>query len=92
MSENGNDEYELKILIPEDLNFDNVFGSILYRYFDKTNLAKVRTTNMGSLFELTYFVTPKRNMDVKKMMDEVRTHNGNLNVIYSKCQQTYESL
>ena len=92
LDNNGSEEYELRILVPEDMNFNEVFGMILYRYFDKVYLTKVRTTNMGSLFELTYFVCPRANMDVKSMMDEIRTHNGNLNIIYCKCQQTYETL
>ena len=84
------EDYELKILVPEDLDFINVFEPILLKHFHSIQLQRVRTTNMGSLFELTYFVHPKATMNTKQMLDEVRTHNGNLNIIYNQNQSGYD--
>ena len=84
------EDYELKILVPEDVDFISVFEPILLKYFQNIQLNRVKTTNMGSLFELTYFVHPKTNMDMKEMLDEIRTHNGNLNIIYNQNQTGYD--
>ena len=89
---NGTEDYELKILVPEDVDFMNVFDPILYRHFHTVQLMRVKTTNMGALFELTYFVHPKANLDTKAMLDEIRTHNGNLNIIYNQCQTGFDNL
>ena len=89
---NGTEDYELKILVPEDVDFMNVFEPILYRHFHTVQLTRVKTTNMGALFELTYFVHPKANLDTKAMLDEIRTHNGNLNIIYNQCQTGFDNL
>lgn len=86
------EDYELKILVPEDLDFAETYQVILWRYFNEFRLDKVKTTNMGSLFELTYYVSPKEDMNVKTMMDDIRTHNGNLNVVYSRCEQGIDNL
>ena len=86
------DDYELKILVPEDLDFTETYQVLLWRYFNEFHLNRVKTTNMGSLFELTYYVSPKEGLNVKEMMDDIRTHNGNLNVVYSRCDQGLENL
>lgn len=92
INSNGTEDYELKILVPEDIDFMNVFDPILSRYFHTVQLTRVKTTNMGALFELTYFVHPKANMDTKAMLDDIRTHNGNLNIIFNQCQTGFDNL
>jgi hypothetical protein len=81
---NSDDKYELKIVVPENMNFEDIFDEILSKYFDSNELIKVKTTNMGSLFELSYSVYPKNNINKKELIDEVRSHNGNLTVAYYK--------
>lgn len=80
-----NDRYKtLGITIPEDLDYSNVFDSILDAYTDQRELIRVKTTNMGSLFRLTYDVTMKKNANEKEMIDKLRCRNGNLEITVSK--------
>ncbi len=75
---------DLKILIPEDMNFEDKFDDIFKKYTKSCELIKVKTTNLGSMYELSYIFEPVANMNTKEMMDEIRCRNGNLNVIISK--------
>ncbi|MDR0554456.1 MAG: DUF4956 domain-containing protein [Treponema sp.] len=68
----------LKITIPENLDYDGLFDDIFTGYAAGVELEKVRTTDMGSLYELTYRVTLKKASDSKKFIDELRCRNGNL--------------
>lgn len=76
--------YQLKILVPETMNFDEIFDEILIKYFDNVELFKVKSSNMGTLFELNYKVLPKNNINKKDFFDEIRNCNGNLNISYFK--------
>ncbi len=67
--------------MPEQLNYDDAFEPILKKYTKKYTLDKVKTTNMGSLFELTYVITLKNNKEQKAMIDDIRCRNGNLTVM-----------
>lgn len=71
----------LKITIPEDMNYKNVFDDVFSRFLKKWSVKNVKTSNMGSLFTISYFIEPKAEFDSKAFIDEVRTRNGNLNVI-----------
>lgn len=70
----------LHITIPENLDYSGVFDGILNKYTDKYELINVKTTNMGSLFKLTYHVTLKSDASEKAMIDELRCRNGNLEI------------
>lgn len=70
----------LKITIPEDLNYDGIFDDLLKEYTTYYTLARVRTTNMGSLYELTYYVVVKNGFSEKEFIDAMRCRNGNLNI------------
>lgn len=72
---------ELKITAPENLNYEGVFEDILEKYTVNWNLARVRTRDFGSLFELSYRVSMKPEENTKKFIDELRCRNGNLNII-----------
>ncbi len=74
----------LSITIPEDLDYSQVFDGILGQYTTHFELSRVKTTNMGSLFRLTYDLTMKKGADEKKMIDELRCRNGNLEISVSK--------
>lgn len=73
-------EKQLKITIPEDLNYTGVFDDIFTEYFTECELVNVRTANMGTLYELTYLVSLKDGADEKELIDSVRCRNGNLNI------------
>ena len=70
----------LKITIPEDLNYQRLFDSVLNTYTRSWNLRKVKTTEFGSLFELVYDINMITDVDHKTFIDHIRTLNGNLNV------------
>lgn len=75
---------QLRILIPEDMDYQGVFDDLFKEYATKASLERIKTTNMGTLYELTYMIILKNGSNEKKFMDEIRTRNGNLTVILSK--------
>ena len=78
----------LKITIPEDLDYTGVFDDIFAEYTKKSELVKIKTTNMGSMFRLTYNVTLRDASKEKQMIDKIRERNGNLEIMLSK-QETH---
>lgn len=80
----------LKIVIPEDLDYDEVFDDIFKKYTKKAELVKTKTMNMGSLYKLTYNVTLKRGIKEKEFLDEIRVKNCNLKVLLSQPESEKE--
>ena len=74
----------LNITIPEDLDYSGVFEEIFDRYTSSCELTQVKTTNMGSMFRLTYDIVLKDANREKAMIDELRCRNGNLEISISK--------
>jgi uncharacterized membrane protein YhiD involved in acid resistance len=74
----------LRITIPEDLNYTEVFDDIFDELTTKKELVQVKTTNMGSLFKLTYNLTLKKAATEKELLDKLRCHNGNLEIAISR--------
>ena len=70
----------LKILVPEDLNYEGVFDEVLERYSSKWTMESVKTKDFGALFEISYRVHLNENVSQKKFIDELRCKNGNLNI------------
>jgi len=70
----------LKITVPEDLNYEHLFDSILNKYTNNWKLRRVKTTNFGSLFDCIYSIQLPDNVDQKKFLDELRTLNGNMTI------------
>ena len=77
---------ELRITIPENLNYENIFDDILKKYTSSWKFKKIKTKEFGSLFEITYSVVMNTG-NQKKFIDEVRCRNGNLGVILSVPQE-----
>ena len=71
---------ELRITVPEDLNYQDAFNEVLGEYAEKYALQKVKTTNLGSYFELTYQIQVKKEADEKAFIDALRCRNGNLKI------------
>lgn len=71
----------LKITIPENLNYQGAFDEILEKYTKKFNLVRIKTTDLGSLFELQYNVVMKNDQNEQEFINELRCRNGNLNII-----------
>lgn len=74
----------MNITIPEDLDYTGVFEDIFAQYTTAYELVKVKTTNMGSMFRLTYNMTLKDEAKEKEMIDKLRLRNGNLEITVSK--------
>ncbi len=70
----------MQITIPEALNYTDVFDSILKEYTKEYELIQLKTSNMGSLFRLTYNITLKNPDTEKDMIDKLRCRNGNLEI------------
>lgn len=78
----GADEHErvLRITIPESLDYDGLFDDLFEKYTKSCVLERVKTSNMGTLYELTYRVTLPDDHAPKAFLDELRCRNGNLNI------------
>ena len=73
----------LKIVVPEDLDYEDVFKDIFRKYTSKAELVRMKTMNMGSLYKLTYDITLKSGIKEKAFLDEIRVKNCNLKVLMS---------
>lgn len=72
---------QLKIAIPENLNYQGAFDDLFEEYTKSVILEKVQTTNLGTLYELTYSVELKEDINEKLFIDSLRCRNGNLNIV-----------
>ena len=73
-------EKRLRITIPEDMNYQGVFDDIFSKYTTYVQLQRIKTSNMGTLFELSYDVVLKTDQNEKEMIDAIRCRNGNLGI------------
>lgn len=74
-------EKELKVTIPEGLDYTGIFDDIFEEYTTSSELVRVKTTSMGSLFQLFYRIELKDSSCEKELIDEIRCRNGNLDII-----------
>lgn len=81
-------EKVITIVIPESLDYTEVFDDIFEKFTRHAALETVKTTNMGSLFKLTYGVTMKKGVSEKELIDELRVRNGNLEIVCSRRMMT----
>lgn len=79
----ASNEQILKIVIPENLDYTDIFDDIFKKYTKKTDLKRVKMIDMGSMYELKYLVTLNDNKKQKEFIDELRVRNGNLKIILS---------
>lgn len=78
--EQNNTQKNLKITIPESLNYNEIFNDVFEKYTKKHTLVEVKTSNMGSLYKLEYSVVFKDPAKEKELIDELRCRNGNLEI------------
>lgn len=89
---NAQEAKVLHITIPEDLDYTGVFDEVLEKYTSSHELVQVKTTNMGSLFRLTYELVLS-SVDVEKeLIDKLRCRNGNLEISVSRKETTVNEL
>lgn len=86
------DKKLLRVVIPENLDYNGVFDDIFAEYLTSFKLVQVKTTAMGTLFDLRYEVTEKDPSRQKEMLDKIRTRNGNLTISLGTVQQPGETL
>lgn len=79
---------EIKITIPESLDYTSIFDDLFSEYLKNVSLEKVKTTNMGSMFELTYLAEFISEARQKEFIDAVRCRNGNLTVYVARPMET----
>ena len=82
-------DLKLKVLIPEDLNFEHAFDDIFTKYNVKAALDKVKTADFGTIYELIYRLNVPSDFKQKEFIDELRTRNGNLNIILTLTDNLY---
>lgn len=75
---------KLKITIPENLDYTEIFDDVFSKYLKKYDLEKVKTTNMGSMYELLYNIQINNNINEKEFIDELRVKNGNLPIVLQR--------
>lgn len=77
-------ERVLKVVIPEDLDYEDVFTDVFKQYTSRHHLVRMKTMNMGSLYKLTYDVKIKPGVKEKDFLDAIRVKNMNLKVLLSE--------
>ncbi|MGN6712293.1 DUF4956 domain-containing protein [Anaerocolumna jejuensis] len=78
---------ELRVTIPENLDYTDVFDDIFKKYTNNVTLTKVKTTNLGSMYDLYYEIELLDGSKEKEMIDDIRCRNGNLTIICGRIQQ-----
>ncbi len=78
-------EKDLRITIPENLDYSDIFDDLFGKYTSMHKQIAVRTTNMGSMYEINYRVKLLDEKKEKAFLDEIRMRNGNLTVICGRC-------
>lgn len=75
--------FELKITVPETLNYVGAFDETLKKYTTNYKMIRVKSVDFGALFELSFSVTLKDDKQIRLMMDDLRALNGNLKIMLS---------
>lgn len=84
MKRNSDRYKSIRIMMPEDIDYTGAFEDIFAEYTSSCELVNVKTTNMGSMFRLTYDVTLKDPDREKELIDKIRCRNGNLEINVSR--------
>ena len=85
-------ELELRITIPETLNFSEAFEDLFSQYTKKHELVSVKTSNMGSLYKLLYKIELTDGGTSKEFIDQLRCRNGNLEITLADTSERNEEL
>ena len=85
-------ERELRITIPEDLDYVGIFDDLFQKYTKYTNLERVKTTNLGTMYELSYRVELWEMSKEKAFIDSLRCRNGNLTIVLGLVQHDKNEL
>lgn len=78
----------LRITVPESLDFEGIFDDIFEKYTTSHEVIRIKTTNMGSLYQISYNIKLKSGVSEKEMIDDIRVRNGNLDIVSSRPEQS----
>ena len=92
LGEKRSAEKTLRVTIPESLDYTEAFDDLFEKYTKSHALVRVKTTNMGSMFQLSYDIVLKNEKDERAFLNELRCRNGNLDIICAKTVMDEESL
>ena len=92
MGKSGINVRELRITIPENLDYSGIFDDLFDKYTSQSELIRVKTVNMGSLYELVYHITLKDSANEKDLIDDARVRNGNLEIVLGRIAEKTETL
>lgn len=82
----------LRVTIPENLDYEGIFDDIFGAYTTRCELIRVKSVNMGSLFELHYHIVMKKGVSEKAFIDAIRCRNGNLTITCGRLSTPKEEL
>lgn len=85
-------ERRLKITIPEDLDYNGIFDDLFQEYTTQASLERVKTTNMGTMYELSYLIKMRSMAQQKAFIDKLRCRNGNLTIVMGLVERTKNEL
>ena len=85
-------EKRLRVTLPENYDYVGLFDDIFKKYGISASIDRIKTTNMGSLIDVTYLVTLPGDTLTKPMLDEIRTRNGNLCVMVTNAEDDRDKL
>lgn len=88
----GGECRQLKIVIPEDMDYSGAFDDVFEEFMSSCKPQRVRTIRMGTMYELTYHVQLKKGVSEKEMLDKLRCRNGNLTVSIGLVPDSKEEL
>jgi len=70
----------VRIVIPESINYENLFDEVMTKYCASWHLNRVRTADFGTMLEVSFYVVMRKDANQKKFLDELRVRNGNLTI------------
>ena len=77
----------IRITMPEDLDYVNVFEEVFKKYTKTCEVESVRTINLGTMYQVEYSIRLKDIQQEKAMIDALRVRNGNL-PLWKNCDRT----
>ncbi len=83
---------QLRIVVPEDMEFHGVFDDVLAEYTSSYAMENIRSIRMGTMYEIVFTVVMKKDTQVKEMLDKLRCRNGNLTISYGVFPNASEEL
>ena len=85
----ADNQRELRISLPENLDYEGLFDDLLESHFTSWELIRVRTVEMGTAYQLIYRGMLRDASAGKRFLDAVRERNGNLPVALGRVAEVH---